>query len=68
MSLTLVLAISCQIPKIVIYPGLTWNRFDTQTLEKAKVRCGELYKQSPCVKVFYKKAERTHSVVCGKGN
>ena len=44
-----------------------WNDFDNQHLKIAQKRCGEIYKNSPCVKMFKKRTERDYSVICGKG-
>ena len=42
-----------------------WNSFDQKTLNRAKIRCGEIYPNSPCVKWFRKYNERDYQVVCG---
>ena len=48
--------------------GFEWNEFDRQTYKVAQRRCGELYKNSPCVKIFRKWGERDYSVLCRKAS
>lgn len=43
-----------------------WTPYDMQTLARARVRCGEIYPDSPCVKKFIKKDASTYNVICGK--
>lgn len=43
----------------------TWNKQDSETLVHARMRCAEIYPDSPCVKLFIKKDEQTYNVVCG---
>lgn len=42
---------------------------DTQFIVQAKKRCGEIYKESPCVKYFLIKkdkwGDRMYSITCG---
>ena len=56
---------SCPVIKIVNKTNV-WNALDKATLAKAKTRCVQLYPQSPCIKVFIKKAANQYNVVCGK--
>lgn len=51
---------------IIINLTPAWTTFDKQTLEHAKVRCGQLYPDAPCARVFTKKAELTYTVACGE--
>ena len=43
-----------------------WTKRDQQTLDTARKRCGEIYPDAPCVKMFRKKDETTYNVICGK--
>lgn len=61
----LILISSCPVPEIINNTS-TWVKFDQETLERARVRCGQIYPSAPCMKRFTKKAEREYSVMCGK--
>lgn len=43
----------------------TWTKQDHDNLMFSKKRCGEIYKDSPCLKFFRKKAKLTYHAVCG---
>jgi hypothetical protein len=43
-----------------------WNAYDYSILEQTKHRCGELYPDSPCVKLFRKYNRKQYSVICGE--
>ena len=67
MSLLLLLALSCPNTIIINQNKEPWNEFDAKTLASAKIRCGELYPDAPCVKKFYKRPdEQNYWVICGK--
>lgn len=66
MHYLLTFLLTCATPKIDNATKYPWNDFDQQSLNVAKVRCGELYKQSPCVKLFRKWDEKDYTVLCGK--
>lgn len=55
----------CPKPKIENRTSYDWNSFDSVSLRTAVKRCGEIYRNSPCVKRFIKRGERDYSVVCG---
>lgn len=55
---------NCPETKIVNHTK-TWNEQDQKTLDRAKKRCGQLYPEAPCVKVFTKKDDSTYTVACG---
>lgn len=55
----------CAIVVIINLSGLPINQFDMETLEYAKVECPKRYKQSPCVRKFFKYQKRSHGVICG---
>lgn len=42
-----------------------WNDQDKQALTTAKRRCGEMYPEAPCVKMFRKADEGIYSAICG---
>lgn len=63
-AILLTLAMTC--PETIIDNRTNeWTPYDMQTLAHAKVRCGEIYPDSPCVKKFIKKDESTYNVICG---
>jgi hypothetical protein len=62
--LILLTLLSCPETKIVNYTNV-WTKTDQSTLDGVKVRCGEIYKDAPCVKIFIKKEEQLYNVVCG---
>jgi hypothetical protein len=44
-----------------------WNEMDYKHLSMAQKRCGEIYKNSPCLKLFIKRTvNRDYSAICGK--
>lgn len=58
----------CGNTEIINTSNHKWNDFDQQTLERAKIRCRQLYPKSPCVKTFLKWDIRDYKVICGKAN
>jgi len=65
MMLTLLLALSCPKTEMLNVTNYEWNKHDVETLTYSKKRCGELYKDAPCVKLFRKWGKQDYSVVCG---
>lgn len=64
--ISILLALSC--PNVVMlntskYP---WNDYDHSMLTQAKLRCGQIYKGSSCVKLFKKFDVNSYSIVCGE--
>lgn len=43
------------------------NEYDIKHYRIAKRRCGEIYKKSPCIKLFRKRTSSDYSVICGAG-
>ena len=41
-----------------------WNDFDKTTLERAKVRCGEIWPDTPCLSKFIKRDKIDYHAVC----
>lgn len=63
--LALSIALACGSPKIVNRTK-SWNEQDKTTLETAQKRCGQIYPDSPCVKMFRKADEGIYSAICGE--
>lgn len=65
---TLILLALVACPKTIFenQSKFNWNDEDFKVYEKARIRCGEIYKESPCVKKFIKRDKQDYSVVCGK--
>ena len=63
-SLILITALSCPTPRIENYTK-EWNKRDQATFDHAKIRCGQLYPEAPCLKMFRKKDNWTYNVICG---
>ena len=42
-----------------------WNDHDAKILQTVKKRCGELYPEAPCVKLFRKFDSQSYTVLCG---
>lgn len=61
-------ALSCPEVKMQNVSGHPWNGYDKEILQQAKKRCGELYSDSPCVKLFRKWGKQDYSVICGAPN
>lgn len=66
MSLLLTLALACPATKMLNYTKYPWNQHDKATLEVAKKRCGEIYPDAPCLKVFTKVGKQDYQVICGQ--
>ena len=55
----------CSITKIK-NETVVWNNEDVSNLTRAKVRCFQLFKKSPCLNQFVKRSERNYWAICGK--
>ena len=64
--ISLIIALSCPTTKIVNVSDYPWNDYDNSILEQARKRCGELYDDAPCVKLFRKYDFQQYSVICGE--
>ena len=62
--LSLLVAFVCPLTKMDNWTH-EWTDYDRKTYEHAKIRCGELYPDAPCVKMFRKKDSLTYNVICG---
>jgi hypothetical protein len=67
-TLSILMNLLCSEPKMQNVSRYPWNAFDRSTLRQAKKRCGELYPDDPCVKLFRKYEKLSYSVICGKGS
>ena len=56
---------SCPQTKMLNTSKYGWNDYDMDMLKQAKKRCGELYPDAPCVKLFKKYDKLSYSVICG---
>ena len=56
----------CAATILILPPGEKKTLLDLQTVERAKVRCEELYPQSPCAKKVVRTKPLTYRVYCGK--
>lgn len=65
MILLTLIALSCPQVKMQNTTKYPWNQFDKETLARAKNRCGKIYQDAPCVKLFKKYDKQDYSVVCG---
>lgn len=54
----------CGATQFVYSDGATKAVLDAWTLKRAKVRCGQLYPNSPCVKKIEKKPGPHYNVTC----
>lgn len=66
MNLILLVALSCPQTILINHTTEAWNDFDYKTLDSAKVRCGQIYEDAPCVKKFYKRGDQSYWVICGQ--
>lgn len=64
-TIILLAGMSCPATKIENHTK-EWNKLDQATFARAEVRCGELYPEAPCLKLFRKKDKLTYQAVCGE--
>ena len=50
---------------IINLSSLPMNKLDYRHVEFAKIRCEQIYPDSPCVSRFYKMEENVYRVLCG---
>lgn len=62
----IILVLSCPITVMQNITKYPWNDYDRSILKQTEKRCGEIYKDAPCVKLFKKWDKQDYSVVCGK--
>lgn len=61
----LITAAACPSTKMLNTSGHPWNDYDKSILAQTKRRCGQIYPDAPCVKLFKKWGKQDYSVVCG---
>ena len=68
MILIIYLALSASSCPVTIVENRTsvWNEYDQETLDRATLRCKEIYPDAPCLKKFTKKDELAYAAICGK--
>lgn len=64
--LTILFSVYSCTPTQILNDTDVWNKTDDTHVNLAEKRCPEIYVESPCLKVFRKRAERTYWAICGK--
>jgi hypothetical protein len=59
-----VIAAICTATLLILPPGEKPNKLDLATVKRAKVRCAELYPQSPCARKVVRKGKLSYRVYC----
>lgn len=65
-NLILYTFLSCPAILMVNKSEEPWNNKDYDTKKRAMQRCGEIYKDSPCLKVFVKTEPQSYWAICGE--
>lgn len=65
MIVLIILALSCPEPLRQNVSGDPWNAYDKQEEQYCQKRCGELYDDSPCLKLFRKFEKQGYTCICG---
>jgi hypothetical protein len=65
-TLLVLLALSCPATKLQNTSLYPWDKEDKKYLATAKRRCGQLYPDSPCLKLFKKFDELSYIAICGE--
>lgn len=52
----------------VLTQQLQWLPEDIDNLTRARMRCPQIYKNSPCLTKFTKVEERVYRAICGRNN
>ncbi len=65
MTWLVALSLACSAVKMQNTTSFPWNDYDRSILKQAQTRCGELYSDAPCVKLFRKWGPQDYSVICG---
>jgi hypothetical protein len=63
-----VIAAMCIATILILPPGEKANKLDLATVKRAKVRCAELFPESPCAKKVVRKGKLSYRVYCGKSS
>lgn len=56
----------CGIPLLLIDEGMGSGQIDIDNMKVAEKRCGKLYKNSPCLRVFRVIGKRQYYAICGE--
>lgn len=64
-TLLLIAALSCPEVHMINTSGEAWTSDDYDNIEAAKIRCGELYSDAPCLVKFVKYDIRSYRATCG---
>lgn len=65
-TLILLVTLACPDVHMVNTSGEAWTSNDYDTIEIAKVRCGEIFPDAPCLIKFEKYAFQSYRTTCGK--
>lgn len=61
----LAISLGCPIPQFFNNTPYPKNKVDVSQMQVAMNRCGQLYKNSPCLKTFTKTGIQDYKAVCG---
>jgi hypothetical protein len=64
--LMLSFALNCNETLMINNTNEFWTDNDIKCYNRAKIRCGEYYKYSPCLKSFTKVEYQTYRAICSK--
>lgn len=64
-ALILSIALSTCPTTVIVNKTEDWNPQDQGTLDRATVRCSQIYSDAPCLKVFTKKETNAYTAQCG---
>lgn len=64
--ISLIFLLSCPPTKMENTSKYPWNDYDKKILTYMETRCGQVYPDAPCVKLFRKFDDQQYSVICGK--
>jgi len=56
----------CATTIVINFSLVHWNSEDEKNLERAKVRCSQLYPEAPCLKKFFKSYALTYRATCSE--
>lgn len=68
--ITLVVFITCQKPLLINESKEDWNKSDEWSIKRAVKVCAtdDRYIDTPCLKVFYKRAPQTYAAICSSAS
>ena len=62
----LLAALSCSPPVMQNVSKYPWNDYDKKEMKMAEKRCGELYSDAPCLKLWRKFGDRMYTAICAQ--